>query len=81
LKKIALASTAYLAIVLATVFPSWIELITGCDPDGRDGSVELFIAGGLLTLAVLTFAVGAMRRRGGVQKRRAGIRTAAGTTG
>jgi MYXO-CTERM domain-containing protein len=80
-KKIAFVVFACLAILLAAAFPSWIELITGWDPDGHNGSVELFIAGGLLTLAVLAFAAAAVRRRRGAQKPRADARTVAGATG
>jgi hypothetical protein len=62
-KKIALGFFACLAILFATVFPSWIERITGWDPDGHNGFLELFIAGGLLTLTALAFALAAIRRR------------------
>jgi hypothetical protein len=81
LKRIALASIASLAVLLSTAFPSWIELITGWDPDGRDGSVELLIVAGLLTLAGLTFALAAMRRRRGAQMRGADTRMAADVAG
>ncbi len=75
MKKIAVASIAYLALLLATAFPSWIERITGSDPDGRDGSAELFIAVASLILAGLTFAVPVLRRRRAAQKRGADART------
>jgi H+/Cl- antiporter ClcA len=69
-KKIALVFFACLAMLFVTIFPSWIELITGWDPDGRSGSLELFIAGGLLTLTALTFALAAIRLRRGAQEPR-----------
>lgn len=80
MKKIAAALIAFIAVFLTMVFPSWIELITGSDPDGRDGSVERLIAGGLLTLAGLTLAAAAMNSRRGAKRRAADTGTAADVT-
>jgi hypothetical protein len=63
LKQIALASIAGLAVLLAAAFPNWIELKTGWNLDGRDGSIELLIPAGLLTLIGLAFARTTLRRR------------------
>jgi hypothetical protein len=63
MKQIILASIAGLAVLLATAFPSWIELLTGWNLDGRDGSIELLIPAGLLTLTGLTVALTALKRR------------------
>lgn len=62
MERIAFASIAGLATLLATAFPNWIELTSRWDPDGRNGSVELFVAAGVLTLAALTFALTAVKR-------------------
>jgi hypothetical protein len=63
LKQIVLASIVGLAVLLATAFPNWIELITGWNLDGRDGSIELLVPAGLLALTGLAFALTAMKRR------------------
>jgi hypothetical protein len=69
LKTIALATTAGLAALLATAFPNWVELVTGFDPDGRNGSIEFLIAAGLLTVVALTFALAATKKSVRVIKR------------
>ncbi len=63
MRRIALASIAGAATLLATAFPNWIELATRWDPDARSGSVELLIAAGLLTLTGLAFTLTALSRR------------------
>lgn len=63
MRRIAVTSIATLFALIATAFPSWIEVVTGADLDQHDGSVERAIAAGLLTLAGLAFVVRAIRWR------------------
>jgi hypothetical protein len=39
-------------LVLTLIFPTWIEAITGLEPDAGSGELELFIAGALLLISV-----------------------------
>jgi len=47
---------------LTLLWPSWIERLTGLDPDGGDGVTEWVIVVGLVALSV-TFAILARRDR------------------
>jgi hypothetical protein len=49
-----------LLFVLTLVTREWIEILTGWDPDGGSGALELVIAVGLLALS-LGSALGARR--------------------
>jgi hypothetical protein len=55
--------TGVLALITA-IFPDWIELISGWDPDQHDGSVESMIVIGLfiVTAATAGLAVAEWRR-------------------
>jgi len=54
--------TGFLAII-TTVFPDWIEFVSGWDPDQHDGSVERLIATGLFLVTLAMFALAAMEWR------------------
>jgi hypothetical protein len=56
--EIGLASLTGLLALVTTVFPDWIEFVSGWDPDQHDGSVERMIVIGLaiLTGALLSLA-------------------------
>jgi hypothetical protein len=49
-------ATGILALV-TPVFPDWIEVLTGWDPDQHDGSVERYIVVGLFIITVILFAL------------------------
>lgn len=51
----AFASLALGLLLLTLVFPDWIELFFGVDPDGGNGSVEWAIVG-VLALTTIVFA-------------------------
>ncbi len=45
------AIVGMLLFALTLVTREWFELLTGIDPDGGNGSLELLIAGSLLAIA------------------------------
>jgi hypothetical protein len=51
-----LAALAAVLAVLTAVWPNWIELLFGADPDGGDGSAEWGIVATLVVVAII-FAV------------------------
>jgi len=57
------ASIASPSVVLTAALPSWIEFMTGWDPDGHNGSVERLMVAGLLMLAALAFALASRKWR------------------
>ncbi len=63
--EIGLASITGILALITPVFPDWIELVSGWDPDRHDGSVERWIVIGLflVTAAILTMAAIEWRRR------------------
>jgi hypothetical protein len=65
--EIALAVAAGVMGLLAIVWPEWIELVFGIDPDGGSGALEWGLAAILFTLAV---TAGAMAARGARRVRR-----------
>ncbi len=46
-----IAVVGMLLFALTLVTREWFELLTGIDPDGGSGSLELLIAGSLLAIA------------------------------
>jgi hypothetical protein len=58
-----LAAINGLLALVTPVFPDWIELVSGWDPDQHDGSVERLIIIGLLVVAVALGAAAAMEWR------------------
>jgi hypothetical protein len=51
------ASITGLLCIITPIWPDWIEIISGWDPDQHDGSVEWMIAAGLLLFTAVIFAV------------------------
>jgi len=49
----AVCGVSAFAIVLVSLWPQWIELIVGADPDNGSGTLEWAIASSLLVVAVL----------------------------
>jgi hypothetical protein len=43
--------------VLTLITREWFELLTGIDPDGGNGSLELVIAGTLLAISAVSIAL------------------------
>ena len=54
-----LASVAGILCLITPIWPDWIEIVSGWDPDQHDGSVEWMIALGLLIVALAIFAAAA----------------------
>lgn len=54
-----LASAAGILCLITPIWPDWIEMISGWDPDQHDGSAEWMIALGLLIVAAAITAVAA----------------------
>ncbi len=48
--------TGFLALI-TPIFPDWIELISGWDPDQHDGSVERLIVIGLFIVCAALFGL------------------------
>jgi hypothetical protein len=57
----ALASMCAVLAVLTTIWPRWIESLTGLDPDGGDGLVEWSV---VALLAVVALTMGLLARKG-----------------
>jgi hypothetical protein len=53
----AIASLTGLLALITPIFPDWIELISGWDPDQHDGSVESLIVIGLFTVTAIIFGL------------------------
>lgn len=51
LEMIAAVLTGVLAVLTAVV-PAWIEAVTGLDPDGGDGALELLLVGAFAAVCV-----------------------------
>jgi hypothetical protein len=65
----ALASAAGILCLITPIWPDWIEVISGWDPDQHDGSAEWMIALGLLFVAAAIAAVAAVEwRQAAVEK-------------
>jgi uncharacterized membrane protein len=62
--EVGLAAITGLLALITPIFPDWIELVSGWDPDQHDGSVERMIVVGLfvVTLAMLALAAIEWRR-------------------
>jgi hypothetical protein len=55
--EVVLASLTGLLALITPIFPDWIELISGWDPDQHDGSVESFIVIGLFIVTAIIFGL------------------------
>jgi hypothetical protein len=51
------AVAAGILALVTPVFPDWIEVLTGWDPDQHDGSVERYIVVGLFIITTILFAL------------------------
>jgi hypothetical protein len=61
--ELGLASITGLLALITPIFPDWIELVSGWDPDQHDGSVERLIVVGLFVVAATIFALAAVEWR------------------
>jgi hypothetical protein len=61
--EIVLAASSGILSAITVVWPDWIEMITGWDPDQHSGSVEWIIASGLFSAAVTTLAMATLEWR------------------
>ena len=61
--EVAAASVAGILCVITPIWPDWIEIVSGWDPDQHDGTVEWMIALGLLIAALAFFAAAASEWR------------------
>jgi len=57
--EVAAASVASILCVITPIWPDWIEIVSGWDPDQHDGTVEWMIALGFLIAALAFFAAAA----------------------
>jgi hypothetical protein len=62
--EVAVASLTAVLALITPIFPDWIELISGWDPDQHDGSVEslIVIVLFIVTAAIAGLAVAEWRR-------------------
>ena len=60
---IALASITGVLAVITPVFPDWIELVSGWDPDRHGGSAEQLVVTGLCLVTMLTLVLAATEWR------------------
>lgn len=58
--EIALSALLAIATIVTAAWPSWIETVTGFDPDGGNGQAEWLI---VAALAVVTLAAATLARR------------------
>jgi uncharacterized membrane protein len=58
-----LAAIAGLLTLITPIFPDWIEIVSGWDPDQHDGSVEWLIIVGLFVIAVVMVVAAAIEWR------------------
>jgi hypothetical protein len=56
--EVALAAASTVLAVLTAVYPTWIESLTGLDPDAGSGAAEWLVVV-LLALAAVVLAAGA----------------------
>jgi len=61
--EVAAASVAGILCVITPVWPDWIEIVSGWDPDQHDGTAEWMIALGLLIVGLTMFAAAATEWR------------------
>jgi uncharacterized membrane protein len=61
--EIGLAAVTGLLALITPIFPDWIELVSGWDPDQHDGSVERLIIVGLFVVTVVMVAAAAIEWR------------------
>jgi hypothetical protein len=65
-RRVITAVTIVVGVVglVTLLWPTWIETLTGADPDGGDGSFELWLARGLAFAALVgVLAMTVVRRR------------------
>ena len=58
-----MAAFAGLLALITPMFPDWIELVSGWDPDQHDGSVERLIVVGLCLIAIALFSLATVEWR------------------
>ena len=61
--EVALAVSALVLGVVTLVWPDWLELVLGVDPDHGSGSLEAFISLGLMAFAGLFAVAGSVEWR------------------
>jgi uncharacterized membrane protein len=61
--EVGLAAITGLLALITPIFPDWIELVSGWDPDQHDGSVERMIVVGLFVVTILMVAAAAIEWR------------------
>jgi hypothetical protein len=49
--------------IITPFWPDWIEALSGWDPDQQDGTVEKYIAAGLLAVAIALLAMARVELR------------------
>jgi hypothetical protein len=49
--------------LITSIFPDWIEFVSGWDPDQHDGSVERMIVVGLFVFSIVMVALAAIEWR------------------
>ncbi len=61
--EIGLAAITGLLALITPVFPDWIELVSGWDPDQHDGSVERMIVVALFIVTLVMLALAGIEWR------------------
>jgi hypothetical protein len=61
--EICLAAFTGLLAIITPIFPDWIEVLSGWDPDQHDGSIEWLIVAGLFVVTVVMVTLAALEWR------------------
>jgi hypothetical protein len=61
--EMVLGSISGILCIITPIWPDWIEILIGWDPDQHNGSVEWLISGGLLIVTAILLGLAAVEWR------------------